>query len=107
MQLSDEQLRAILEMGDITGAEQDLARQQAVATQLRRTAMEPAGRHWTAQAARALQGIGSAYGQYAGDKRALEIGEMRRAIPRAFMPRRPTTPTAGLSPEDEQYSVYG
>ena len=108
MALTNEQMAAMLEMQDLSGMEEKLARQQALTQQLRMSALQPAAnQHWTSQAARALQGIGAGYGYRQGNKMGEEIGagradtirRMRDILgvskPPAVSPAVPGAPMAG------------
>ena len=67
--MTNEQIAALMGMEDLDIEEQKMARQQAMADQLRAQAMQPsAGKDWGSQTARALQGIGAAYGMRQGQQ---------------------------------------
>lgn len=65
----NDQLMALMEMGDIGGLEKKQAQQQAMANALRAGAMQPSSsKNWTAQLSRGLQGVGGLMGQRRADQ---------------------------------------
>jgi hypothetical protein len=79
-QLSNEQLAAILEMEDLHSREKKLAQQQAMATHLRGTGLQPSARMDAgSQMARALQGFGAAQGYRQGQREIDALGKSRDA----------------------------
>lgn len=62
--MDKETRQLFLTMADLSGEEQNLARQQSLADQLRGQALKtPAGKDWGSQAATALSGVGSVLGE--------------------------------------------
>ena len=77
MPLSNEQLSAILEMGDISGAEQNLARQQALTGALRQKALQGGGYGTMGGVTNALAGLGAGIGYRQGMGMQDAVGKQR------------------------------
>src|SRR5215510_9478313 len=78
MPLSNEQLSAILEMGDISGAEANLQRQQALTGALRNRTMQGGGMGVSGGMTNALAGIGAGLGYRQGMDMQKQVGGQRQ-----------------------------
>jgi hypothetical protein len=98
-QLSPEEIALIMQMPDFQSQEDDLARQLALADQMRVRA--PAQRmDWASQAARGIQGIASGVREAQAAERRRALGEDVRKFAGGFG-RRPMKRTPGASWFDE------
>lgn len=78
---SEEELEALLRMGDISGAEQSIARQRALSEQLRGAPfMSKTGRDWGSNLGRAGGGIAAALGDYRAGQQQKELTPMKQQI---------------------------
>jgi hypothetical protein len=90
MALSDEQVRALMEMGDIGEVEQRQRRQELLANQLRQNVFNQQRMDTGSQASRALSGLFSGMAQRKADKTGKEVSGMYRdALMRLFPMRGP------------------
>lgn len=77
MPMTNEQLAAILEMGDISGAEQNLARQQALTGALRQKTLQGGGTGTMGGITNAIAGLGAGLGYRQGMKMQDALGGQR------------------------------
>jgi hypothetical protein len=76
---TDEQIKVIMGMGDLSGEEENLARQAALSGQLRQYG-RGGGNDTGSNLARALGGIGGAVSDYYGAKQTIGLGDKRRQL---------------------------
>jgi hypothetical protein len=89
---TDEQLKILLEMGDITEAEREMYKQQALASQLTEGMYKTKGRDVGSNLARAFSGIGGAVGQHKASEKGTEISNQYRTLmDKLYGPKLPTT----------------
>lgn len=96
-QLTEEQLRALLEMGDIGGAEDVLKQQMDLSNQLREkvTGIQRGG--VGGNIGRAGYGIASAVTDYRNKNRPAEISAMKQKLLAALLKSRPSVEPVQLS----------
>jgi hypothetical protein len=96
---TDEQLQALLSMGDITEAQAARENQLRLAQQLRQAGAQTTGKDIGSNIARAAYGIGGALGSYKGMQAGEGITSMRRALLEAMLKKK--------QPGGINYPIYG
>ena len=121
--LTDEQIRVLLEMGDITEEERQQLQQQLMANQLRQQVFEQDRMDYGSQASRALSGLFSGMAHKKAGETGADITQMYRDTLRRLYPQnepgglqtpgyggplpqtRTMTPMAGTPPEPTTYDT--
>lgn len=112
--MTEQELLALLEMGDITGQEQGIARQMALADRLRQSPfMSKQGTGWGANLGRAAGGVASAINDFRAGQEQQKLGPMRKdalnRLAQAILSnRRGSTalPPIMPLPDNEPYAGY-
>jgi hypothetical protein len=74
---TDEQMRVILGMGDISGQEAELARQREIANQLRQAGSGSRRMDWASQVARGASGLYGGYQDYQNRMTGQKLGDTK------------------------------
>ena len=96
--ITEEQLAALLRMGDIGGAQEDLSNQMLLANQLRNTMGGIKRNDWGANLGRAAYGGAGAISDYRAMKARPEITQMKKNLLSELLRKR-GAPTTGYGME--------